>query len=335
MIAHALRGAGLEPGYLIGGALRSTGRNADWGTGEWLVVEADESDRSLLALDTDIAVLTNVELDHHAVFSSLEKVREVFREFLRGAPQAVLWDRPDVLSLREEAKPSSGLRSSPSTGQTERTIAYDVCEDEVTLSQAGCRFLWRGREVVLPVPGIHNARNACAALEACRLAGADLDAAAHALRDFQGAGRRFQILGRARGGAVIVDDYAHHPTEIAATLAAARTHKPRRLLAVFQPHLYSRTQHLAREFGEALIAADVVVVLGIYPAREKSGDFPGVSGRLIAAAASDAAPGKDVYWLPDMAAASKVLAELSRPGDLLLLLGAGNVTELGPVLVGS
>jgi UDP-N-acetylmuramate--alanine ligase len=311
MTAHALLRCGLEPAYLIGGALRTTGLNADWGAGEWLVVEADESDRSMLAIDADVAVVTNVELDHHATYGSLREVREVFRAFLAGAPEAVLWDRPDVVALRDGAP----------------FVAFDV--PEPALEPQGSRFDWHGHEVRLSVPGAHNARNAAAALEACRLAGADPATAAAALADFAGAGRRFERLGATRSGALVIDDYAHHPTEVAATIDAARTLDARRVLAVFQPHLYSRTERLAGEFGAALARADVVAVLDVYPARERAEDFPGVSGLRIAEAAADAARGRPVLWLPDFDTAQRVLEPRLREGDVCLVLGAGDVDGLG------
>ncbi len=289
MIAHILLRCGLEPSYLIGGALRTTGRNADWTAGEWLVVEADESDRSMLSLHVEIGVVTNVELDHHATFTSLTELRDCFRTFLAGAPQAVLWDRPDVLALRGDAP----------------HVAFDAVDPH--LEAGGSRFGWRGVEVRLAVPGEHNARNAHAALEACRLAGADPAAAAAALADFAGAGRRFERLGATPAGAEVIDDYAHHPTEVAATIDAARTLDPRRLIAVFQPHLYSRTAHLARDFGAALARADVAVVLDVYPARERAEDFPGVSGLLVAGTTADHARGKPVLWLPGFDDAHAVL----------------------------
>lgn len=316
MAAHVLLRCGLEPSYLIGGALTTTGLNADWGAGEWLVVEADESDRSMLALDVDVAVVTNVELDHHATYGSLAEVQEVFRRLLAGAPHAVLWDRPDVVALRGG----------------EPYVPFDVPAPQ--LDAAGSSFGWRGHEVRLSVPGAHNARNAAAALEACLLAGADPAAAAAALADFHGAGRRFQSLGTTVAGAEVVDDYAHHPTEVAATIAAARTRGARRLVAVFQPHLYSRTQRLAPEFGAALAGADVAAVLDVYPARERAEDFPGVSGLLVAEATADAAGGGEVMWLPRFEDAERVLGALLREGDLCLVLGAGNVDELGRRLVG-
>jgi UDP-N-acetylmuramate--alanine ligase len=314
MAAHVLLRCGMEPAYLIGGALTTTGLNADWGAGEWLVVEADESDRSMLSLHVDIAVVTNVELDHHATFGSLAEVREVFRSWVTVAPVAVLWDRPDVRALRT----GGGL------------MTFDA---DPRLDAGGSSFEWRGHEVRLRVPGAHNARNAAAALEACRLAGADEAAAVAALADFAGAGRRFQDLGATESGARVVDDYAHHPTEVAATIDAARTQGARRVVAVFQPHLYSRTQRLAQEFGAALARADIAAVLDVYPARERAEDFPGVSGLLVAEAAADAAGGRPVLWVPDFDAAQRALEELLCDGDLCLVLGAGDVDALGRRLV--
>jgi UDP-N-acetylmuramate--alanine ligase len=203
----------------------------------------------------------------------------------------------------------------------------------VVLSQAGSRFHWRGIEVALSVPGAHNAVNAAGALTASALAGADERAAAASLADFEGAKRRFERLGEAAAGVPVYDDYAHHPTEVAAVIAAARTLLPRRLVAVFQPHLFSRTRSLAREFGKALAAADVAVVLDVYPARERAEDFPRVDGRLIAAAAADAAAGRTVAWLPGFDDARRFLEAALRPGDLCLLMGAGNVDELGRSIV--
>jgi UDP-N-acetylmuramate--alanine ligase len=310
MAAHALLGAGAEPGYLIGGALRTTGENADWGAGEWLVVEADESDKSMLALDVDVAVVLNVELDHHATYGSLAALNEAFDAFRAAAPERVV---------------------APELARDGDTV---FAPEDVVLEPGGSRFAWRGHDVRLQVPGAHNARNAAAALEAIRVAGAaDLAAAVAALASFAGAGRRFERLGETASGALVVDDYAHHPTEVAATIAAARSLEPRRLIAIFQPHLYSRTRELYREFGAALAAADVAVALDVYPARERAEDFPGVSGKLIAQAAADAAAGRTVYWLPTFEEAQAVLSPRLRAGDLVLVLGAGDVDRLGRSLV--
>jgi UDP-N-acetylmuramate--alanine ligase len=316
MVVHALRGAGLDPAYVVGGELRSTGSNAGWGAGEWIVVEADESDRSLLKLWPEIAVLTNAELDHHSTYASRLDLDATFREFMgRAGDGAVVWDRPQLRAL------------CPPTA-----VPYDAPDAE--LSAGGSRFTWRGREVRLAVPGAHNAVNAAGALTACALAGADPERAAAALADFQGARRRMERVGETRTGAEVFDDYAHHPTEVAAAIAAAQTLTARRLVAVFQPHLYSRTRALARGFGTALAAADAVVVLPIYPAREAAEDFPGVTGRLVAAAAADA-PGRrrPVAWMPGFDNARAFLTETLRAGDLCLMMGAGNIDALGRSLV--
>jgi UDP-N-acetylmuramate--alanine ligase len=296
--------------------VRSTGTNAAWGAGEWLIVEADESDRSLLSLRPAVAVLTNAELDHHTTYASQLDVDETFRAFLALADRAtVVWDRP---RLKELAPPDLPL------------VAFDAAP---VLTPGGSRFSFDGVEVELAVPGTHNALNAAAALSAARLAGADAAAAAAALRDFEGAGRRFERLGTTPEGAEVVDDYAHHPTEVAATLEAARTLAPRRLIAVFQPHLFSRTARQAKEFGAALAAADEVVVLDVYPARERAEDFPGVTGLLVARAAADAAGGRPVAWAPTRAGAGALLRGRIGAGDLVLTMGAGDVDALGRELV--
>ena len=301
MAAHTLLAAGVEPGYLIGGALTTTGENADWGAGEWLVVEADESDRSMLELETDVAVVLNIELDHHATYGSLAALTDVFDQFRDQAPVRVV--APELAR--------------------EGDIVFDP--GEVTLTEGGSRFDWRGHEVVLTVPGEHNARNAAAALEACALTGADEAVLASSLSSFGGAGRRFQRLGRTARGALVVDDYAHHPTEVAATVAAARSLGARRVVAFFQPHLYSRTQELSRRFGEALAGADSVVVTGIYEARERAEDFPGVSGLQVAEAAADAGGGTPVAWIPDLTDAASYVASIAGESDVILAMGAGNI----------
>ncbi|MGH2872127.1 MAG: glutamate ligase domain-containing protein, partial [Solirubrobacteraceae bacterium] len=170
-------------------------------------------------------------------------------------------------------------------------------------------------------------------LTACALAGADPPTAAQALADFRGARRRFELLGQTATGVPVYDDYAHHPTEVAAAIAAARTLAPRRLVAVFQPHLYSRTRAFAREFGAVLAQSDLTVVLPIYEARERAAEFPGVSGRAVAQAAADAAGGRSVAWMPGFADARGYLTRALRDGDLCLLMGAGNIDSLARSLV--
>ncbi len=321
MIVHVLREQGLDPSWLIGSAVGAGLENSHWAPArpagdhpEWLVVEADESDRSMLSLHVEIAVLTNVELDHHATFSSLSELREAFREFLAGAPRAVIWDRPELRALRVGP-----------------AVFYDAAEPQ--MREGSSCFTWRGHEVELMVAGAHNALNATGALEAARLAGVGERAAVASLAGFGGAARRFQRVGQTARGAVVIDDYAHHPSEVAATLSAARTLQPQRLVAVFQPHLYSRTAMFAREFGAALARADAVAVLEVYPARERAEDHPGVSGLQVARAASERAGGRPVFWLPTFEAAQAVLGVLLGAGDLCVAMGAGNVDALARCLV--
>src|SRR4051794_19131252 len=311
MAAHALRGAGRDPAFLIGGELRSAATNAGWGAGEWAVIEADESDRSFLELARDVAVITNIELDHHATYASLRELEEAMEEFARPAELRVIGPEVELPGelLRVGIGPGQGLRA-----------------EAMELLPLGSRFSVQGTAVELPVPGRHNVLNALAALAACRAAGLDLPDAAAALADFDGAGRRFESHGRSPAGALVYDDYAHHPTEVRATLEAARTlaeAEGRRLVACFQPHLYSRTQALAREFGSSLALADVVVVVEVYAARERAEDFPGVNGLMVAEAAADAAGGRPVWWLPQLELAQRMLEDRLGARGPPRTLGAG------------
>ncbi len=343
MAAHALVACGVDPSFLIGAELRGDSdggaANASWGDGGWLVAEADESDRSFLRLSPEIAVVTNLELDHHTTYGSLVELEQAFHDFLTRVPKggsAVLWDRPELRTLVPE-----GIRA----------VTYDVLDEADATSHApylGARSLraqaggvgfelWRSgeriSEVRLPVPGRHNVLNALAALAASELAGCDLEQAACSLAGFRAAGRRFELRGESRGVRVF-DDYAHHPTEVVATLDAARSLQPQRLIAVFQPHLYSRTRHLHRELGRALVGADVVVVLDVYAARERpEGELAGVTGKLVAESSADHAPGREVWWLPTLDEAHAMLSPRLSAGDLVVTLGAGDVDRLAEWLV--
>jgi len=306
MLVHALRAAGADPAFFVGGELPvdgGAGANAGWGTGEWVVAEADESDASFLELSPEVAVVTNVELDHHARWRSRAELADAFREFAGRARGLALLDERELDPI--------------AAGQ--RVVRFDAARP--------------GPPLELRVPGAHNLLNARAALAALELAGFDIEAAAAALAEFPGMARRQQRRG-ARAGAEIYDDYAHHPTEVAATIAALRELGPRRLIAVFQPHLYSRTKALAERFGAALAAADEIAVLDVYPAREEPvGELAGVSGLDVARAASDRAGGRPVWWLRDVETANAALAQRLRAGDLLVTLGAGDVHRLADALV--
>ncbi|MGH2924887.1 MAG: UDP-N-acetylmuramate--L-alanine ligase [Solirubrobacterales bacterium] len=308
MLAHALGAIGADPAFVLGGELPGSGpggavANAGWGDGEWIVAEADESDASFLELEPEIAVVTNVELDHHSRWTSRAELLDAFRRFCEPAAGVAL--------------PADGEASRLAVGG--RTVAFDVDRP--------------GPALRLAVPGRHNVLNARAALAALELAGFDLAAAGDALASFPGILRRLELRGRRRGAA-IYDDYAHHPTEVSAALAALRELGPRRLIAVFQPHLYSRTKALAGRFGAALAAADEIGVLDVYPAREEPvGELAGVSGLDVARAAADHAGGRPVWWLVDAERAERALAPRLGEGDLLVTIGAGDIHLLAGALV--
>jgi UDP-N-acetylmuramate--alanine ligase len=279
MIAFCLDRLGLDPAFLIGGEVPQLGGNARAGSG-WLVVEGDESDRSVAALRPEIAVLLNVDLDHHTTFASRAEVELFFEDWLREVPHVV---RAEALE----------------------PVALD-----------------------LAVPGEHNRRNAAAALAALELAGVQRDDAEAAVVEFRGAGRRLEPRGEA-GGVLVLDSYAHHPAELAADLAALRNGG--RLLALFQPHLYSRTLYLAHGFAQALAAADAVCVTEIYPAREEP--LPGVSGRLIVDELARLRPGMRIGWAPELEDAARFVAGWARDGDTVLTLGAGDVDRAAPLIL--
>ena len=317
MAAHALLEAGRDPSYLIGGDLLTTGRNAAWTDGEWLVVEADESDGTFLALEPEVAVVTSVELDHHSTYHSLFEVERAFERFAARTGATIAWEQ-------------AGLEGADTTYGIDEG---DVQATDVELGATGSRCRVPGAQLELRVPGRHNVLNALGALIACERAGLPPAETAAALRTFPGAGRRLERRGETASGAAVYDDYAHHPTEVSATLEAARLLGSDRVVACFQPHLYSRTRAMAREFGRSLALADVACVLDVYPARERAEDFPGVTGWLVAAATADASGGRPVYWTPSMDGAERLLREILEAGDLVITIGAGDVDRLAERLV--
>jgi UDP-N-acetylmuramate--alanine ligase len=329
MIAHVLHRCGRQPTFLVGGELNDIGSNAGVGDGEWLVAEADESDGSLLFLRPEVAVVTNVELDHHANYRSLRDVRDVFRRFVRLLPhdgRLVLARSTggDFLADETEAAVVTyGIGDGDYRADVERVddrgSAFDV--------SAGGERLGR---IELRVPGEYNVMNALASLAALAHTGVSLDEAAPHLATFSGAARRFQEIGRV-AGVLVVDDYAHHPTEVAATLKAAASGSHERVIAVFQPHLFSRTRYLQREFGRALTMADEAIVTDIFPAREEP--EPGVTGKLVVDAYLSERPGGPVWYLPRIADVVRHLEKRVRPGDLVLTIGAGDVFRAGEQLV--
>jgi UDP-N-acetylmuramate--alanine ligase len=343
MAVWALRGLGEDPAFFIGGEVPGLGpdgapANAGWGESEWVVAEADESDGSFLRLDPEIAVVTNVEMDHHSKWGSLEPLIEAFAGFAEKARVAVLpapsRDGGAVEEVRGQVAgrgaPRGSLSRPPSAGVPGEGPpgGADEAERRVEFSLGA-----PGPEGLdLAVPGAHNVLNARAALAALGAAGFDLDRAAAALSGFRGVRRRLEVKGE-RGGVRIYDDYAHHPTEVRAALSALRELDPERLVAVFQPHLYSRTKAFGDQFGAALALADEIVVLDVYPAREEPvGPFEGVSGLDVARPVADFGHGKPVVWLPTAAKAESFLARrlpTLPPGSFLVTIGAGDVFKLG------
>ena len=328
MTTEALRSAQLEPTGIVGGRVASWGGNLAFGSDKLFVVEADEYDRSFLALTPTVAVVTNVEADHLDIYADLADIRTTFGTFIGRARYIVL------------CADDRGATTLP-TPSTAEVIRYGISSGDARLrataletSGGGTRFdvAYDGKKVgrvELGVPGHHNVLNALAALAAGLALGATVEAMAPGLSSFIGVERRFQRLGDA-AGVTIVDDYAHHPTEIRATLAAARLAFPgRRVVAAFQPHLYSRTRDFATEFGDALAQADAVYLTEIYPAREKPID--GVSSDLVSDAVRRASG--EVTWRGQRGGLAEALAAGVRPGDVVLTIGAGDITKTGPELL--
>ncbi|HEV2180635.1 MAG TPA: UDP-N-acetylmuramate--L-alanine ligase [Gemmatimonadaceae bacterium] len=328
MTTEALASAGLDPTGVIGGRVPSWGGNLRFGGDRVFVVEADEYDRSFLALAPTVAVVTNLEADHLDIYADLADIREAFATFVRGAKIIVLCaDDPgaDVLEVPRGAAVVRYGISAPNANLTVHDLRLAADGSSFTAAADG-RALG---EVLLRVPGRHNVLNALAALASGLALGATVPAMAPGLAAFGGVERRFQRLGEARG-VTVVDDYAHHPTEIRATLAAARNAFPgRRLVAAFQPHLYTRTRDFAADFGAALAGADAIFLTDIYPAREQP--IPGVSAKLIADAAR--AAGGALAWHGTRADLAAALADNVGAGDVVLTLGAGDITRTGRELL--
>jgi UDP-N-acetylmuramate--alanine ligase len=327
MITRALVDGGYDPTFLVGGELNDLGSNARKGEGEFVVCEADESDGSLLLLRPEVAVLTNLELDHHSHYLHVEDVERVFEEFLSTLPGDGL-----LVYCSEDTRVST-----LAGGVGCRTCSYGFGEDsdyqarQILAKHPGSSFeIWAAgvklASVSLQVPGRHNVLNALACFATLAELGVAPESIVPALDSFGGAVRRFQRKGE-RDGVTVVDDYAHHPTELKATLCAAREGEWERVIAVFQPHLYSRTEFLHAEFAEALLEADIAVVLDVYGAREDP--RPGVSGKLIVDSILRLDRRKPVVYLPRLGAVVDYLDEIATSGDLVLTLGAGDVHRVG------
>jgi len=321
MLAAVLQGTGAEPSFLVGARVPVLGAAAGHGDGPWFVLEADESDGSFLAGPRAAALVTNVEPDHLEHWGGWDRLCDAFRRFLAGTdgPRLVCADDPEAAAIGDEVGATS-YGTAP--GAVHRMVDVRAAGGGI-----GFRLVTGGRshEVRLSVPGLHNALNAAGALSMVAELGVDLDAAVEAMGRYTGVARRFERRGEA-AGVELVDDYAHLPTEVRAALDAARHGGWRRVVAVFQPHRYSRTQALWQEFAHAFDAADVLVLTEIHPAGEQP--RPGVTGRLLLDAVREANPDAEVVWAPTLDDAAQHLAGELREGDLCLSLGAGDVTTL-------
>jgi UDP-N-acetylmuramate--alanine ligase len=331
MIALALERAGLDPTAVIGGRLSAFGSNARLGQGEYMVAEADESDRSFLMLAPTIAVMTNIDREHMESYGSFNDLQQAFADFANKVPfygaVVACADDPHVASVLPRLK-----RRARTYGLDNPTAHFGGVDVELGPFGARCTVERRtkGTEVLgtltLAVPGRHNLQNALAAVAVANELGVAFQPVADALAEFQGAERRFQRFGES-AGVLVVDDYAHHPTEIAAVLAAARASLERRLIVAFQPHRFTRTQQLMNEFGPSLRDADVVVLTDIYAAGEEP--IAGVSLDALARAIH-AGSGRPTRVAPTLDEVVATVAAIARPGDAVLTLGAGSIGTLPP-----
>ncbi|MFI8533613.1 UDP-N-acetylmuramate--L-alanine ligase [Streptomyces aquilus] len=331
MLAVSLSELGLDPSYAIGGDLDAPGSNALHGEGEIFVAEADESDRSFHKYAPEVAIVLNVELDHHANYASMDEIYESFETFAgKIVPGGTLVINADHEGARELTRRLAGSVRTVTYGEAEDadvrvlSVVAQGLKSEVTVVLDGTELVF-----TVSVPGRHYAHNAVAALAAGVALGIPADELAPALASYTGVKRRLQLKGEV-AGVQVIDSYAHHPTEMTADLEAMRAAAgDARILVVFQPHLFSRTQELGKEMGQSLSLADASLVLDIYPAREDP--IPGITSELIIEAAR--AAGADVTPVHDKAEVPSVVAGMTKPGDLVLTMGAGDVTDLGPQIL--
>jgi UDP-N-acetylmuramate--alanine ligase len=328
MIATILDRAGLDPTVVVGGILNTIGSNARLGKGDFIVLEADESDRSFLLLSPTIAVVTNIEADHLDHYRDLEDIQTAFLSFINKVPfygAAILClDEPAVQSLIPQVKRRIATYGTAAPS--------DVRITDVKIEGLGSTFSLRfnggsTQKISLNVPGMHNVLNATAAFAAARDMGVEASLSASGLESFRGVNRRFQV--KSRDGITVIDDYAHHPTEIRATLGAAKTGNFRRIFAVFQPHRYSRTFHLFDDFARAFNLADSVLILDIYPAGETPID--GVTTPALIEKMKSFGH-KNVQYARDFEMIESYIIAHAKDGDAVVVMGAGNVTKLSDTL---
>ena len=332
MISYILQHSDDDPTYLIGGELNDIGSNARYGRGKHCVIEADESDGSLVHLKPQVVVITNIDADHLDHYGSFEAIETLFSDWISELPgdglAIVLGDGSNVQALAgETGKPIVTFGLGDENDFYAREIIFDAFDSRFQVYSAKDGLLG---ELILKVPGTHNVLNALAATAFCLTAGIEFNQVAAALINFTGVKRRFQLVGK-RQDIVVIDDYAHHPTEVRATLRAAKSGGWKRVVCVFQPHRYSRTKFLHHEFGLAFAEADLTVMTDIYSAGEEP--MPGVSGKLLVDAILEASPQKSVIYLPKKMDIGDYLMSVVRDGDLVLTMGAGDIWMVGDELL--
>ncbi|MCE5270500.1 UDP-N-acetylmuramate--L-alanine ligase [bacterium] len=326
MIGQMLEHAGLDPTVIVGGRLRSLGRNARSGAGDILVAEADEFDRSFLRLTPSVAIITNIDREHMDCYNSLDELKDAFVEFANKVPfyGALVTCLDDPLAVSIIPRLERRLVTYGGSAQA------DLQHRDIVHQEGGthCRVYSHGAELGelhLQVPGEHNVKNALAALGVGLELGLDFGRMSEGLAAFSGVHRRSEVKGEA-AGRMVVDDYAHHPTEVRATLEGLKKAWNRRIVAVFQPHLYSRTRDQVEEFGRSFMHSDILVVTAIYGAREKP--IPGVSAESVAEAARNYGH-RQVLYAPEREALAEAVVRLSQPGDMIVTLGAGDIYKVG------
>ena len=330
MISLLLEECGLDPTIIIGGTLPQIGSNAKGGHGKYLVAEADESDGTFLLLFPQIAVVTNIEEDHMDHYKSLEEIKDAFAQYIKQVPPSgaviINTDCPNNREIIAQT-PAKYI-----TYALDESADYTACGIQFTENGSLSKIYYKGEyvgELTLQVPGRHNVCNALAAIAVGRLCGLDFQEIAQALQNFRGTGRRFELLGKVNG-ITVIDDYAHHPTEIKATVEAARNMHKGRLIAVFQPHRYSRTQSMKSEFAQSFTNCDLTFIAQIYEAFEKP--IEGVSSRLIVAEAIKAG-NNSVSYGGTKEEICRTLSEIVHEGDMVLIMGAGDIRKCGEDLV--
>ena len=318
--------AGLDPTIIVGGVVRSLATNARLGDGDYIVAEADEFDRSFLTLSPTIAIITNIEIEHLDIYKDLDDIKDTFLIFASRVPfyGAVIAciDEPHLKAILPDIKKriiTYGLDENAEVRAVD--ISYESGESRFNLINEGTDL----GKIHLRMPGVHNVKNALGVIALALELDIPFDTIAKALSEFEGVRRRFEIKKRI-AGMMIVDDYAHHPTEVKSSLSAAQTGWDRRVIAVFQPHLYSRTRDFKDEFGSSFNHADVVIITDIFPAREAP--IEGVTGKLIADAVKSSGH-KEVHYLPEKEKISDFLIDFATEGDMIITIGAGDIYKIG------